>query len=320
MNLKSLEYFLVAAEEMNFTRAAGRLFVTQQALSSHIKRLEDEYGVHLFERRPALHLTQEGKEMVFYARRIMEAENKMHAAFSDISKEHRGALKVGISRLRATTFFPQIWSYYHHTHPNISIELIDGNSDWLEDQLQAGKLDLYIGIDVSMNPNQQRIELAREKLQCCISQKLLVQYRPENWQQLLDDSSSGIDLTQIMDLPFIIMRQNNRLRRGLENFFSQQLHSPRFLFECNQQELIYELAKSGTGVGLASPVIFYQHAREIQTLKDFLHIFPVRNEIPGHTVFLVYRNDYQVPRYAMDLIQVACMVFRRYMRSIEQAT
>ncbi|MFR8166181.1 MAG: LysR family transcriptional regulator, partial [Enterocloster sp.] len=45
MNLKSIEYFLVTVEEMNITRAAERLFISQQALSSHLKRLEDEYGV-----------------------------------------------------------------------------------------------------------------------------------------------------------------------------------------------------------------------------------------------------------------------------------
>ena len=42
MNLKSIEYFLITVEEMNFTRAAGRLYISQQALSSHLKRLEDE--------------------------------------------------------------------------------------------------------------------------------------------------------------------------------------------------------------------------------------------------------------------------------------
>ena len=66
MNLKSIEYFLITVEEMNFTRAAGRLYISQQALSSHISRLEEEYGIRLFERRPALSLTPEGEEMYFY--------------------------------------------------------------------------------------------------------------------------------------------------------------------------------------------------------------------------------------------------------------
>lgn len=64
MNLKSIEYFLITVEEMNITKAAERLYITQQALSSHIQRLEDEYGVTLFERRPTFRLTRAGQEMV----------------------------------------------------------------------------------------------------------------------------------------------------------------------------------------------------------------------------------------------------------------
>ena len=94
MNLKSIEYFLITVEEMNVTRAAERLFISQQALSSHIKRLEDEYRVQLFERRPTFHLTPEGEQMVFYGRQILEAEAKMQAAFSDISKNCRATLDV----------------------------------------------------------------------------------------------------------------------------------------------------------------------------------------------------------------------------------
>ena len=137
MNLRSLEYFLAAAEELNFTRAAERLFITQQALSSHIKRLEEEYSVTLFQRKPALHLTLEGEQMVLYARHILDSEAKMRAAFSDISQNCRGALHIGMSRLRAEVFFPMMWNYYHPTHTNISIEVVDGNSERLNDLLQS---------------------------------------------------------------------------------------------------------------------------------------------------------------------------------------
>lgn len=316
MNLRSLEYFLIAAEELNFTRASERLFITQQALSSHIKRLEEEYNIQLFERRPALHLTLEGEQMVFYSRHILDAEAKMRAAFSDISRNCRGSLKIGISRLRASVFFPRLWDYYHPSHPNIAIEVVDGNSTKLEDLLQAGKIHLYIGIDVPISPNQNRIELAREKVQCCMARSLIEQYRPGEWEDLICQFRRGVDLTKLLDIPFITLRKGNRLRKGLEQFFAHQLSRPNYLLECEQQELIYELAKSGAGIGLVSPTVFYQNIQELEGMQHTFGFFPILNDIPENTVYLVYRRDSPLPQYIMDLIQAACMVFRGYARAI----
>ena len=50
INFLNLEYFLVAAEELNFTRAAKKLFISQQSLSNHISNLEKEFDVILFNR------------------------------------------------------------------------------------------------------------------------------------------------------------------------------------------------------------------------------------------------------------------------------
>ena len=61
MNITGLQYFLVTAEEMNFSRAAQRLFISQQSLSGSIQRLEKQYGVQLFERKPVLRLTEAGE-------------------------------------------------------------------------------------------------------------------------------------------------------------------------------------------------------------------------------------------------------------------
>ena len=105
MNLKSIEYFLITVEEMNFTRAAGRLYISQQALSSHISRLEEEYGIRLFERRPALSLTPEGEEMYFYGSRILEAERKLRAAFSDIRENFNSCFHHGCDLVKIQILF-----------------------------------------------------------------------------------------------------------------------------------------------------------------------------------------------------------------------
>ncbi len=60
MTLENLEYFLVAAEELNFTRAAERLYITQQSLSGHIAKIERYYNCRLFD-RPLSNVTNAGR-------------------------------------------------------------------------------------------------------------------------------------------------------------------------------------------------------------------------------------------------------------------
>ncbi len=55
--------FLILCEELNFTRAAERCFMTQQGLSSHIKKLEEQYGTKLFLRKPNVELTESGNAL-----------------------------------------------------------------------------------------------------------------------------------------------------------------------------------------------------------------------------------------------------------------
>lgn len=316
MNIKSIEYFLITAEEMNFTRAAERLYISQQALSSHIKRLEEEYHVQLFARKPSIHLTLEGEQMVFYGKQILESDKKMLAAFSDISINCRGTLKVGISRLRSKVFFPDIWKYYHPSHENISMELINGNSTRLDELLQAGKLDLYLGINVPTAPNQHRIQLAQEAMQCCFSKSLLMQYYPDTWQNLLAEfQTHGAAFDQIAALPFGTVRQGNKLRDELE-FCLTRSRKPRIIFESEQQDLIYQFSKNGAFCGLLSPVTFYQFRDELKRLGGEFFIFPLRDHVQKSVFSLVYRKDYPLPRYASDFVQVACMVIRNYSKFI----
>ena len=72
LEIRSLRYFVVAAEELNFTRAAARLFVAQQALSREIQRLESRLGTPLFHRTTRrVTLTPEGERLLVRARELV---------------------------------------------------------------------------------------------------------------------------------------------------------------------------------------------------------------------------------------------------------
>ncbi|MFE7842088.1 LysR family transcriptional regulator [Streptomyces sp. NPDC057474] len=80
-----LRAFLAVAEELHFTRAAARLYVAQQALSRDVRRLERELGVELFVRSTRqVVLTGDGERLVPYARRVLEAQEELVAAFRQV--------------------------------------------------------------------------------------------------------------------------------------------------------------------------------------------------------------------------------------------
>ena len=95
MYYTSLRYFLIAAEELNITRAAERLHLTQQALSTHITKLEAEYRTTFFERKKSgLALTAEGRRFYEFAASARKLEERMkstgHVGSDGELAEHLG--------------------------------------------------------------------------------------------------------------------------------------------------------------------------------------------------------------------------------------
>ncbi|MBQ9572927.1 MAG: LysR family transcriptional regulator [Acidaminococcaceae bacterium] len=312
MNLQQLEYFLVTAEEMNMTRAAERLYISQQALSGVIKRLEEEYDIILFKRKPSLHLTLAGENMAFYGRQILETEKKMKDSFANLRQNYRGSIRLGISRLRSRIFFSIIWQKYHPTHPNVHIELVDGNSLKLNELLLDNKIDLYLGVNVPNHAELKKTDLVQETIYCCFTEKLLQSYYPDNYKNLLASfQKNGVDLLAIIKAPFITLRHGNQLRSSLDQFFAKN-EKPFYIFECNQQILLYDLAKKNAGVGLISPAALYDNRQSRQAVECGFYILPVCNPIPKNTLSLVSRKNYSQPNYIIDLQNTIRSVFGEY--------
>ncbi|MBO5573389.1 MAG: LysR family transcriptional regulator [Clostridium sp.] len=315
MNLKTIEYFMVLAEEQNVSKAAERLHISQQALSNYIRRLEEEYRVVLFERKPVFRLSYAGEHMVYYVRQILQAESDMKATFSDIDTNARGILRVGFSRLRGKIFFPLIWKLYHPSHPNISVELIDGNSLYLNEQLLMGKIDLYVGVNVPDNPGTVRSRVANEQMQCLFRADVLRSAFPNSWEKQLSDMQQyGARLSEMADLPFLSLRKGNRLRDAIDQCLPRNIRL-NYVFESNDQELVYDCARNGLGIGLISPMVLYEHHRDRDYRQPDLYIVPLRYENPDFTSSLVTPASRQAG-YIRDFIDDTELVFRSYAHSL----
>lgn len=144
MNLRNLRYFLMVAEEKNMTRAAKKLFISQQTLSEAIRRLEEEYHTRLFEREPYTHLTEAGFYMEKFARQVLKMEAALTGQLDDVSQELRGYLTIGITPARSRLLLPQFLPAFRKKFPQIELSFSIDSYAVLLQQLQDDTLDAMI--------------------------------------------------------------------------------------------------------------------------------------------------------------------------------
>jgi len=119
MNLQSLYYFSELAKTLHMTQTAERLFISQQNLSNHIQRLENYYGVKLFERKPRLQLTYAGEQVLEFANMINRESINLTNILSEIKNEATGTIRFGGSPLRINAILPYVLSEFTQQFPHV---------------------------------------------------------------------------------------------------------------------------------------------------------------------------------------------------------
>lgn len=312
MDLNSFAAFLTVAEEKNVTRAAKRLFVTQQSLSGQIKRLEEHYHVTLFQRRPFFQLTPEGEAMAFYARQMLDSERAMASRFADLSHAATGILHLGLSHQRSGAFFPGIWSRYHQEYANISLRLREAMTNQLLEDLRMGSLDLIIGVDIPVASDLVIVPLAQEQMRCIMNESLLREYFPDDWQtRVFQYASEGVNLLELTELPLILPASSNRLRRPIDQLFRTRNTIPHISLETGSHSLILQLGCQGDGIAIVNPLSMYEQLRTQGVFPPGCHSFLIR-DLPKQSVSLAYRSDTPLPLYGMGMVNAVVEEFQYY--------
>lgn len=146
MELRVLKYFLEVAREGSITRAAGRLHITQPALSRQIAGLEEELGHKLYTRESwGIRLTEDGLLLMKRAEEIAELEEKIHAELSgdDVS----GTVYIGAGETEGVRHIGHVLRELRREYPGIHYRMISGDSEDVGYKLERGLIDfgLFVG-------------------------------------------------------------------------------------------------------------------------------------------------------------------------------
>ena len=145
MTLRQLEVFLAVARAKSFRRATERLALSQPALSQHIKELEEELGVLLFDRLGrSVALTEAGRLLETQAQRLFATVEDARAAIGELRGLKRGRLCLGGSTTPGIYLLPRIIGKFHARYPEIEVTLRIANTREIEREIQANGLDLGI--------------------------------------------------------------------------------------------------------------------------------------------------------------------------------
>jgi len=141
MDLVSLYYFQELSKDLNMTRTAQRLYISQQTLSNHIHRLEQHYGCPLLYRKPTLSLTCAGEFVLSFAQVVGKEERNLEDILSDIEQQERGTLKLGAGTMRGAWILSQLLPDFHRRYPLVEARFSDALSTQLEAMVSNGELD-----------------------------------------------------------------------------------------------------------------------------------------------------------------------------------
>ncbi len=243
MNFLNLYYFRVAAEELSFTNAAKRLFISPQSLSNHISRLENEFGVTLFNRTQPITLTEAGKSLYASSKVLLHQKEQIEKSMQDIRDFRKGELTLGISTSRGAVMLPKILPEFRSAFPQIKLNLVEGTTKEINQALFEGRADL------------------------CIDSTLI--------------PGSVQSFNIFADCPFIKMPKQTWLGEMFEKCCESYNIEPEILLETTSMSTMVSLCSSGIGA-IVLPEIFVSRRMTFWNSFDWkeqVSVFPLKTTI-----------------------------------------
>lgn len=276
MNLQQLEYILAVDKFKSFSKAANYCNVTQATLSAMVKKLEDELGVILFDRKAQPIVTTEiGKEILIEAQKVLLHADKIWDIAQKDKKQLAGKIKIGIIPTIAGTLLPYVLNPILQTLPNLILEIKEFTTENIIRKLREGNLD--VGILVTpLNLNDIEEEVLFYEM-------LLIYGKKQTDKEYLIS-------TELENEKFWLLEEGNCLRKQsieLCNLQKSEYLPKNLFFEASSFDTLLNMVDALGGLTLI-PELYYQSLSPDRKQKTAFFQKPV----PVREVSLVYYRPF----------------------------
>ncbi|MBY4678573.1 LysR family transcriptional regulator [Marinobacterium arenosum] len=239
MEIHQLKTFVAVAREGSITRASERLYLSQPAVSAHIKAMEDTLGLVLFERTPrGMRLTPEGQSLLVKAERTLDAHRELLAEASLIKGRLTGTLRIGAGGDASTKALGQLLSGMAERYPEVEVTLHHDSSLEILDGILNERLDAGFYNEAG-DPDDRltRLEVAHFGIYLAAPAGLVAGAQPPDWPALAK-------------LPWICPASNTCCGQAAEQLFDSHRIRPQRIISIDRENVTRTLIAGGVGVGL----------------------------------------------------------------------
>lgn len=297
------EVFLAVARELSVSKAAQQLHITQQCASDHIRRLEKEYDVTLFERKPQFRLTMAGEIMLHSLQNIQILESNMKRSLTGIEEGTRGSFTLGISTSRAPIILPRVLPQYYHAFPDVNISFIEEDTQLLEERLLAGQIDLFIGINTTPHPDYEITTIASEGIYLVISDYLLSRnFSPKE----IENMEQGIDLNHFSHVPFTLSFRTGKVNHAIAEYLNTNNVRLNVTYNISDTKTQIQLCRTGICAALCPKMLLDTPYMNNQSHRkqEKLHAFPINHFGQNIHIDLVSHKNVPHPLFIQKFIQL----------------
>jgi LysR family transcriptional regulator, transcriptional activator of the cysJI operon len=245
-----LRVFRAVAEEMSFRKAAEVLHLSQPAVSQHIRALEEEAGVRLFDRARGeghgsqISLTEAGRVLLGYANTAAETMVEAQRALAALNDEAVGELQLGASTTVAQYVLPRILGAFLRQYPQVKLSLVSGNTERIVEAVAEEKVELGIIEGPAMRRDVKTERMVRDEMVLIVSPN-------HAWAR----KAAAIAPGELARVPLLLRERGSGSRRVVERALKKvglPLRSLRVAMELDSTEAIISGVEAELGVGFVS--------------------------------------------------------------------
>lgn len=244
IDLIKIQVFLLAAENLSFSDAAKQMHLSQPTISHHIKMLEREFGIELFDRTgPGLHLTEAGRLLLPWARKLVRASLEMQGMMASLHDKIVGHLRIACSTTSGKYILPQLAARFHDRYPWVKITILSCTQEHVVPRLLEE--DANIGV-----LSREAFEEGLESQEFFIDHIIFIVPATHEWSV-----RQSVEPADLIGAPLIIREPTSGTRRvTLTELGKHDIHLEdlNIFLEVGNAEAIVETVAAGFGVAFVS--------------------------------------------------------------------